>query len=133
MISEMDMNTVRSVADLRQRGAGFALLLLIALTLHQLVMLSPMHEHRMPMVFPATAHPNIAQTAGAMPTHEQPAIGECPATVAVLLDLSGLLLLLLCLARTLSTLAVVITRRVAVVHWLWPPDKRRALLQVFLC
>ena len=128
------MNTVRSVTCFKQRETGFALLLLIALTLHQLVMLSPMHEHDMPMVFPVIAHLNPVHMAGSMPAHEQLAIGECPATVAVLLDLGGLLfLLLLCLARTLTTLAVVTTRRVAVVHWLWPPDKRRAPLQVFLC
>jgi len=134
MMSDMSMNTVRSVTCFRQRGTGFALLLLIALTLHQLAMLSPMHEHSMPMVFSATTHSDTAQTAGSMPAHEQPAIGECPAIVAVMFDLSGLLfLLLLCLRRTLTTIAVVTTRRVAVVHWLWPPDKRRALLQVFLC
>lgn len=122
------------ITHLGQRGAVFALLLVLALTIHQLVMLSPMHAHIMPMVFPPAAHANPAHATNTVPAHEQPVIDECPAPVAVLFDLGVLLFLfLLCLARTLTTLPTAITRRVAVVHWLWPPDRRRALLQVFLC
>ncbi len=111
-----------------------ALMIALVVLVHQFVMLSPMHEHIMPMVFPVEPGATTPHMGHPAPAHPTPVIEECPATVAALFHTGSLLFLLLfCLVLILAVRAAVVSERVVVSHWLWPPDRRRALLQVFLC
>lgn len=136
-------------SDARQaKLTGVALLLVIVIALHQVVMASPLHAAIMPMAagmtHPATgqaAHAPTSTTmvdAAAMSGHGcdgccPAAISTCPTVEAAQVFRSaGFAVSMVVAVAALVTFAA--TRAVpCATDWRWPPNRRRALLQVFLC
>lgn len=99
-------------------------------------MATPIHAQIMPMTdrgMQASAPPE-GHCPGPCPLHT---IAICPAIQAALPHAPTILLLWFTVAAIALALALRVphvTHRATPLHaWLWPPDRRRALLQVFLC
>lgn len=115
------------------RHVGMALLLV--LLTHQIIMATPL-----PAAAPAMAAANQQAIIG------MPCDGACPTGIVTLcipgricvgveaavtrLPFTPLMLLLLLIVTLLAVRTPILRLRRA--HWLWPPDRRRAFLQVFL-
>jgi len=115
------------------RHAGMALLLV--LLMHQIIMATPL-----PAAAPAMTATNQQANIG------MPCDGACPTGIVTLcipgricvgveaavtrLPFTPLMLLLLLIVTLLAIRTPILAFRRE--HWLWPPDRRRAFLQVFL-
>ncbi len=115
------------------RHVGMALLLV--LLTHQIIMATPL-----PAAVPVMAATNQQANIG------MPCDGACPTGIVTLcipgricagveaavtrLSLAPLLLLALLIVTLLAIRAPILAFRRE--HWLWPPDRRRAFLQIFL-
>lgn len=122
-----------------QRGVwrSAATLLVFAIGVHQLVMAAPaLHMAAMPMPDAMAAMHRQGATDCPLPC-PVPLTGVCPALQAALPHPSGGLIFFLLFALIAPPLAPPMparARRRMLPHGrLWPPGRRRAFLQVFLC
>lgn len=100
---------------------------------HQFVMLAPVHEHGMP-VGVRVSHAATATDAHACEEPCPPAaMRECAATVAVLRVVTALAFVFVVLALLPPSAPRPPWSRLSPHESLWPPNRRRAFLQVFLC
>jgi len=105
-------------------------LLTLAIGVHQVVMASPaIHAHSMPVYAPATTMGETRADCTGICSETMTA--ACPAIVALLTDITILPLLILVMALAIAASVRTISRHFS--DWRWPPSRRRALLQVFLC
>lgn len=118
-----------------QRSLHVALLVALALVVHQFVMATPAHLRAMPMAMP-DRHAALEMGYPCPCPHETPAmLRECPAVEAALriAPLLALLWFAIALLAALTTPRPVGPLRATAADWRWPPRRRRALLQVFRC
>jgi len=111
-----------------------AFMLALVVVVHQFVMLTPIHTHGLPTMAAEAPLARMAQPcdcdADPMPMVAQ----VCAATEAALRAHAGSgLLLALVVAFAALRRPVARAAKRGLVPWLWPPNRRRALLQVFLC
>lgn len=112
----------------------FALVLALVVVVHQFVMLTPIHTRGLPMMVTEAPLAQMAQPCDC-DDHSMPMVAQvCAATEAVLRAHADFgLLLALVVAFVALRRSVARAAKRGLVPWLWPPDRRRALLQVFLC
>lgn len=124
------------------RRYAVAVLLVLALGGHQGVMASPLHAHVMATgVFAAVPspapHPHTSDAGGAGGTDdgatEPHHLAPCPVEEARLVALVALPPPFLAVVALLAFSAAWSRVGFSDSRWLWPPNRRRALLQVFLC
>ncbi len=105
--------------------------LVVVVIAHQFVMLLPAHAHVVEML--AHASHGVAASHECEEPCPPATIEQCSATVAAFRAAFAFALALVALAllpvAPTSASRVSRSRR----EWLWPPDRRRAFLQVFLC
>lgn len=107
------------------------MLLVFAIGAHAFVMAAPTFQTRlMPIAAPAGARWEgvAASCAGA---YAKRIVADCPVTMAMRGDIPMLPLVALVIAMVIATSMRAVPHRFPC--WRWPPGRRRAFLQVFLC
>jgi hypothetical protein len=116
-----------------------AVLLVVALGGHQFVMASSLHLHVMAAgvfaaVQPPTLHHHVPDTDSTTDDATEPHhLAPCPVEEARLVTLVALSSPFLAVVVLLVLLAAWGHVAFSDTCWLWPPNRRRALLHVFLC
>lgn len=108
--------------------------LIVAVIAHQFVMTVPqLHEHMMPTPVADTDTRVMAPNQCIGASCSTPVLRLCSAIEAILPAASLILLLLMAIFILLAMSVLRRETTATVVDWRWPPDRYRALLQVFRC
>lgn len=115
------------------RGAwlAIAMLLVFAISAHAFVMAAPtFYTRMMPIAAPASAwwEDAAASCAGA---YSRRIVAGCSVTMAMRGDIPMLPLIALAMTSAIAAFTRILRSRF--LRWQWPPGRRRAFLQVFLC
>ncbi len=126
-----------SITILRSTLPRVAFLLAFVIAMHQFVMATPAHEAIMPMMDHDMQVSAPMQDSHGCPHCPIHTIAICPAMQAALPHGSGVFLFFFAGALIAAALVLPMPttpqQRTPLYAWLWPPRRRRAFLQIFLC
>ncbi len=137
MIHGLIVMRYNTAAGMRGVWRQIATLLVLVVSLHQLVMAAPSMHMAVMAMSDGMAAQHRHDSSDCPPPCPAPVTSVCPAIQATLPHASGTLVFLSTFALIGPALILlpltVVQRRTTLHPWLWPPDRRRAFLQVFLC